>query len=63
MEKREIANKGIVIIGVIILSLLSVPFCLYLCGVITKLVMTLIFIVPVLILLILIVVLKREGRY
>lgn len=59
-EREEIANKGIVIIGIVILSMLVVPFLLYILGVISKLTMTLIFLIPVTGLIVLIVSLKKR---
>ena len=46
-EKREISHKGFLAFSIVVILGLLVPFILYLTGTITKLTMSLLFLIPV----------------
>ena len=59
---RNFANKDVLIVGIIIVALILVPFVLYVVGVISKLTMTLLFLIPIALFIGMYLVLKKRGR-
>lgn len=60
-NRPELQHKWLLIFGIVVILIMLVAFILYAFGVITKLTMTLIYIVPIAAVGILYVILKKRG--